>query len=183
MFKLVALDRLAVYWDSQTEIYSDLAPSSDFLSKMAQHFSFSGDHQHHRHHDFLLAPVSGHAHFKRNCSPKPLRSLSLARLSCNVQLDRVTLEVRDGQYQQLVECCRSLELLKRGLRYRRWRPQEWAASGASGASDGGRKSSKARLWWQFAGRCVASDVRRQRKNRNWQRAVERVRDILSYGKL
>lgn len=35
-------------------------------------------------HEYLLAPVSGHAHLKRNCSQKPLRSLLQVRFSMAV---------------------------------------------------------------------------------------------------
>ncbi len=45
------------------------------------------------------------------------------RLACDLQLDRVTVELRELQYFQLVQCSRSLELLTKGLRYRRFRPE------------------------------------------------------------
>ena len=159
MFKLVELDRLSVYWDTADEMYSAL-PVAELSTRMMKPCSSDK-------HEFLLAPVSGHAHFKRNCSQKPLRSLNQPRLSCDFQLDRVTVELRDVQYHQLVQCCRSLEHLTKGLRYRRWRPQCPV-------------SGNGRLWWQCAGQCVISDIRKNWKGRNWETVMQRVSDVLAY---
>ena len=123
-------------------------------------------------HDLLLAPVTGRAHYQRNCSQKPLRSLNSPRIACDFQLDRVNVEVRDVQYRQMVDCCRSIELLSRGLPFRRWRRrlEEEAGGGAN----------RGRRWWTFAAHCVISDIKKKNSGRNWNFVSRRVADILRY---
>lgn len=159
MYKLFELDRLAIYWDTRTELFSRL-PISELSERMKQPCSSDI-------HDFLLAPVTGHAHYKRNCSQKPLRSLNVPRIACDFQLDRVNIELRDVQYHQIVQCCRSLELLSRGLQFRRWRLDSDVAEPAIQR-------------WKFAYQCVLSDIHKKNRGRNWSFLNQRVRDILTY---
>lgn len=161
MYKLLELNGLAVYWDTSSEMYADLPPER-LAAKLSQPCSVE-------HHEFLLAPVSGYAHLKRNCSSRPLRSLNQPRIACDFQLDRVNVELRDVQYHQLVKCCRSLEMLSRGLQYRRWRLDS--------------EENNARRWWIFACQCVVAEVRKKNRGRNWTFATERARDIVSYVRL
>lgn len=159
MYKLLEMDGLAVYWDTNTELYSDL-PLELLTTKLMQSCSVERN-------EFLLAPVSGYAHLKRNCSAKPLRSLNQPRIACDFQLDRVNVELRDVQYHQLVQCCRSLELLARGLQFRRWRVD----------SEG---EFQARRQWIFAGQCVLSEIRKRNRCRNWAFALNRAKEIQLY---
>lgn len=159
MYKLFELDRLAIYWDTRTDLFSQLS-TSELSHRMKQPCSSDI-------HDFLLAPVTGHAHYKRNCSQKPLRSLNLPRIACDFQLDRVNVELRDVQYHQIVQCCRSLELLSRGLQFRRWRLDSDVADPPIQR-------------WKFAYQCVLSDIRKKNRGRNWSFLNQRVRDILTY---
>lgn len=160
MYKLLELQGLAVYWDTTSELYADLPP--DKLSAKMSH-PCSVDH-----HDFLLAPVSGYAHLRRNCSPRPLRSLNQPRVACDFQLDRVNVELRDVQYHQLVQCCRSLEILSRGLQYRRWRVD----------SEGSPRKR-----WTFACQSVLAEIRNRNRGRNWNYASQRAKDVVAYVRL
>ena len=159
MYKLFELDRLAIYWDTKTDLFSELS-INELTQRMKQPCTSDI-------HDFLLAPVTGHAHYKRNCSQKPLRSLTVPRIACDFQLDRVNVELRDVQYHQIVQCCRSLELLSRGLQFRRWRLD-------SDVPD------RAIQRWKFACQCILSDIRKKNRGRNWSFVNQRVRDILMY---
>lgn len=159
MYKLLELDGLAIYWDTNTELYSDL-PLDLLTTKLMQSCSVERN-------EFLLAPVSGYAHLKRNCCVKPLRSLNQPRISCDFQLDRVNVELRDIQYHQLVQCCRSLELLARGLQFRRWRVDSEC-------------EFQPRRLWKFAGQCILSEIRKRSQCRNWSFALNRAREITLY---
>lgn len=159
MYKLLELDGLAVYWDTNTELYADL-PLDVLSSKLMQPCSVERN-------EFLLAPVSGYAHLKRNCSAKPLRSLNQPRIACDFQLDRVNVEIRDVQYHQLVQCCRSLEMLSRGLQYRRWRVDS-------------EVEFHPRRQWRFAGQCVIAEIKKRNQSRNWPFAINRAKEIILY---
>lgn len=159
VYKLLELEGLAVYWDTNTEIFSDL--SGDKLSeKLMQPCCVER-------HEFLLAPVNGYAHLKRNCSAKPLRSLNQPRVACDVQLDKVNVELRDTQYHQLVHCCRSLELLSRGLQFRRFRSDS-------------EPGSQALRRWRFVKSWVQHHVQKRLRGRNWPYALQRAKDIVLY---
>ena len=58
-----------------------------------------------------------------------------------------------------------MELLSRGLQFRRWRYDS---------------ESNQVDRWTFASRCVLNDVRRRARGRNWTFASQRARDIVSY---
>ena len=58
-----------------------------------------------------------------------------------------------------------MELLSRGLQFRRWRYD----------SECNRVNR-----WTFATRCVLNDVRRRFRGRNWTFALQRARDVVSY---
>ena len=159
MYKLLELDGLAMYWDTNTELFADL-PLDVLSNKLMQPCSVERN-------EFLLAPVSGYAHLKRNCSAKPLRSLNQPRIACDFQLDRVNVEIRDVQYHQLVQCCRSLEMLSRGLQYRRWRVDS-------------EVEFHPRRQWRFAGQCVMAEIRKRNQSRNWPFALNRAKEIILY---
>ncbi len=159
MYKLLELDGLAVYWDTNTELFSEL-PQDILSTRLMQPCSVERN-------EFLLAPVSGYAHLKRNCSSKPLRSLNQPRVACDFQLERVNIELRDIQYHQLVQCCRSLELLSRGLQFRRFRV------------DSDVEFHPTRQW-KFAGQCIISEIRKKNRSRNWFYTVNRAKEISMY---
>lgn len=159
MYKLLELDGLAIYWDTNTELFSEL-PLEVLTIKLMQSCTVERN-------EFILAPVSGYAHLKRNRSSKPLRSLNQPRIACDFQLERVNIELRDVQYHQLVQCCRSLELLARGLQYRRWRED------SEGEFNAGRQ-------WKFAGQCILSEIRGRNQSRNWTFVINRAREISQY---
>ena len=159
MYKLLELEGLAVYWDTNTELYFDL-PQDILSNRLMQPCSIERN-------EFLLAPVSGYAHLKRNCSFKPLRSLNQPRVACDFQLDRVNIELRDVQYHQLIQCCRSLEMLSRGLQFRRFRVD----------SD---VEFQPRRQWKFAGQCIISEIRKRNRSRNWPFVINRAKEIALY---
>lgn len=159
MYKLLELDGLAVYWDTNTELFADL-PLDVLSSKLMQPCSIDKN-------DFLLAPVSGYAHLKRNCNAKPLRSLNHPRVACDFQLDRVNIEIRDVQYHQLVQCCRSLEMLARGLQFRRWRVDS-------------EVKFHSRRQWEFSANCIIAEIRKRNQCRNWPFAICRAKKIVLY---
>lgn len=159
VYKLLELEGLAVYWDTNTEVFSDL-PCDKLSEKLMQPCCVER-------HEFLLAPVNGYAHLKRNWSAKPLRSLNQPRVACDFQLDKVNVELRDTQYHQLVHCCRSLELLARGLQFRRFRSDS-------------EPGSQAQRQWRFATGCVLHDLQKRFRGRNWGHALQRAKDVVLY---
>uniref|UniRef100_A0A0P6FFD1 Vacuolar protein sorting-associated protein 13D n=1 Tax=Daphnia magna TaxID=35525 RepID=A0A0P6FFD1_9CRUS len=161
MYKLLELDGLAVYWDTNTELFANL-PLDVLSSKLMQPCSIERN-------EFLLAPVSGYAHLKRNCNVKPLRSLNQPRVACDFQLDRVNIEIRDVQYHQLVQCCRSLELLARGLQFRRWRVDSEVQS-----------HPHPRRQWRFSVNCIIAEIRKKNQSRNWPFVIRRAKEIVLY---
>jgi len=99
MYKVLELQGLAVYWDTNTDLYCSDDGNASFENLSAKLMQPCTVEKH----EFLLAPVSGCAHLKRNCSAKPLRSLNQPRVACDLQLERVNIELRDVQYHQLVQ--------------------------------------------------------------------------------
>jgi vacuolar protein sorting-associated protein 13D len=58
--------------------------------------------------DFILQPVSATASVKRNCSERPLSSKKIPRMTCDLQLSSIPVEISERQYQCAIVGARTL---------------------------------------------------------------------------
>lgn len=110
-YKTIDLTSLALYWDHVPE---DRFMSDMSMSELASAMD-SSEGQHH----YIVAPVSGYAHVKRNRSELPLRSVSTPRLVCELHLSEVPISLADWQYEQLVHAVHTLDFVSVVQTYRR----------------------------------------------------------------
>ncbi|XP_057380115.1 intermembrane lipid transfer protein Vps13D-like [Daphnia carinata] len=117
MYKLLELNGLAVYWDTDANAFWDL-PLSDLCKKM-KCCSMKQD-------AFILTPTHGYAYIKRNRTTTSLQSLEQPRVKCDFVLDQVDIEFRDAQYYQ---CCKVLEMLSRRSNHKFNPRRQWKYAG------------------------------------------------------
>lgn len=117
MYKLLELNGLAVYWDTDSNVFADL-PLNDLCQKMKRCLI--------QRDAFILTPTHGYAHIKRNRVTAPLQSLEQPRIKCDFVLDQVDIEFRDAQYYQ---CCKILEMLSRHGNHKFNPGRQWKYAG------------------------------------------------------
>ncbi|XP_043215701.1 vacuolar protein sorting-associated protein 13D-like [Amphibalanus amphitrite] len=155
-FKLLDLQQLDVYWDTQAQMYSDMT-----IGQLAE-VMIAGAH-----HEFLLSPVTVQARLKRDCSERPLRSRARPRHVLDLQCERLSLSLADKQFQQAVGWARSMEVLdrrRRCLRHRADRPPREAPA----------------AWWRFAILTHLDRIGRRRRHCTWEAACERAALVVRY---
>uniref|UniRef100_A0A8D8MD60 Vacuolar protein sorting-associated protein 13D n=1 Tax=Cacopsylla melanoneura TaxID=428564 RepID=A0A8D8MD60_9HEMI len=87
-FKLVQMNNLSIYWDSLDQggnLWNNLS-NAELAARIKQES---------KGHNYILSPVSAHAHLKKNLSEQPIRSKSQPRIFCDLHLDNVPLHVTD----------------------------------------------------------------------------------------
>ncbi|XP_064107510.1 intermembrane lipid transfer protein VPS13D-like isoform X2 [Macrobrachium nipponense] len=158
-YKLLELNNMGVYWDTNTEMYS-----SKSLADLAAHMLQAIEK---KDHEYILAPVSATACVKRNLSEAPLRSRSSPRITCDLKLDTFPLSLSDSQYRQVLKWNKEYDRLDKVRHYRKWRPN---CSVKDSTYD----------WWQYAIQSHLDRIHRRYVGRNWVFAQQRAVDIVKY---
>ncbi|RZF46007.1 hypothetical protein LSTR_LSTR006773 [Laodelphax striatellus] len=140
-FKVVQLTNLAIYWDSCCRMEEGAKMWGDM--SMQELMGAMGG-QNSDNHEFLLTPVSGAAHIKRNRSEQALRSRNQPRIICDLLLEDVPITLSDKQYGQMVGCTKGLDRIEKNRRYRKHRPSLPVKEAP-------------RAWWHYAFACLLSD--------------------------
>ena len=107
-FKLVELQNVAAYFNFGCEMFGDLGveelKEKMFLDLASPSSSSSSSSEY----DFVLNPVSATAKVRRNCSERPLNSRKTPRMTCDLQLGSIPIELSERQYRSAVASARSL---------------------------------------------------------------------------
>lgn len=155
-FKLLQLSDLGIYLDRVTDdqLWGDLS-ISELAVAMGQKTSPSLKH------DYILSPVSGKAHVKRNLSEHPLRSRTHPRIVCNLNFEEVQLSLSDVQYGQVVNCIKGLDYIQLSQRYRKHRPSCTV-------------KEDPRAWWKYAFTCVTIP------KATWNIVLDKAKENVAY---
>ncbi|XP_063378533.1 intermembrane lipid transfer protein Vps13D [Cydia fagiglandana] len=159
-FKLLELQRLAVYWDVMppNEMMADCS-MSELTERMSQ--TWLGIHQ------WLLAPATATARVRRERTEQPLRSRTRPRLTAHLTLDTVLLNLTQRQYSEAVGCSLGLERIARLREFRSLRPAVPVRQGA-------------RLWWLYALRCHYPDHTWMEPAPTWGSCLAQARAARQY---
>ncbi|KAG5879440.1 hypothetical protein JTB14_025696 [Gonioctena quinquepunctata] len=162
-FKLVELQKFAVYWMNlnEGEALSDLS-----IAELAEAVISKKIEKNIR--NYIIPSVSAQAHLKRNRSTRPLRSMA-PRIGSDLLLEEVNLTLNDWQYNQLVTCMRGLENVDRLRRYHQYKPVLPI-------------KSDARAWWLYAISCLHPDKQPAicRPRPTWESCLKRARENVKY---
>ncbi len=120
-------------------------------------------------HSFILNPVCATAHVTRNCSERPLNSRKTPRITCDLTLDSIPLELSDRQYRCLAAGGRTLHQVRRNLKYWKWRPA--AAQPVYGHE---------RLWWRYAIACHRERIRERNESYTWEVVLRKCGENVKY---
>ncbi|CAG2102262.1 unnamed protein product [Medioppia subpectinata] len=170
MRKLLELEGFSVYWDTNTQLFSHL-DLQEMVTKMRQHLDSGCDMNGAPvDHEYILAPVSGKAFLKRNCSEKPLTCRAVPRTVIDLQLDQVPVLLTAIQYKHIMEWSIAFNRANTVWKYRKWRPNV-------------SPIGNSKLWWKFAIDANMRAYRERRRRRDWTFILNRSRDIVKYCEL
>ncbi|CAG9783490.1 unnamed protein product [Diatraea saccharalis] len=181
-FKLLELQRLAVYWDP-VEV-----PGGMYAGCVVPELTERMGGSWRAPHRYVVAPAGARARVRRERTGQPLRSRTRPRLACHLALDAVTLNLASKevviyaknkryktmtcvmvqwQYDGLVGCAAGLARIARVREYRALRP----AAPVRG---------HARRWWLYALSCHVREHPWTEPKPSWSSCVERARQTRRY---
>ncbi|XP_044259687.1 vacuolar protein sorting-associated protein 13 isoform X2 [Tribolium madens] len=154
IFKIVTLDGLAVYWNSNTACY-DRLPKVDLLHKMCTEIASKNNTP--INYTYVLGPINASARLRINQRPeldKP--AFSIPKIHLNLDMERLFVGITKAQYRDIIALGDSMDRMMKGIPYRKFRPNVSSYK------------NHYKMWWHFAYNCVLeSEVRRKRRNWDW----------------
>ncbi|XP_014665862.1 PREDICTED: vacuolar protein sorting-associated protein 13D-like [Priapulus caudatus] len=170
MLKLVELQDFSIYWDTNASLIGDLS-MPELTTHMQRPISTDHAQQGAAQHEYILQPVSAQAKLRRNCSVLPLRSRVTPRITCDLVMDRMQLNIGEPQYRSMIAWMKEYDRFERSRQYRRWRPVVNVKDSAA-------------TWWKFCMTSVLHTItnrnRRCTKNFMLQRARTNVQYVHTY---
>uniref|UniRef100_A0A8C2TKL7 Chorein N-terminal domain-containing protein n=1 Tax=Coturnix japonica TaxID=93934 RepID=A0A8C2TKL7_COTJA len=126
--QLLCLDSLSAYWNVHSKMY------------------YHGSHE-----QILVIPISASARVFIN--PIAEVELKTPKLDCNVEVQRIAIELTKPQYLSMIDLLESIDYMVRNAPYRKYRPNVCL-------------HKNARQWWKYAGDSVL-EVHIRRCTRMW----------------
>ncbi|XP_039291061.1 vacuolar protein sorting-associated protein 13 [Nilaparvata lugens] len=152
IFKHLTIDGLAIYWNSNCELFS-LLQSQGLNNKFQSGIPSKG--QLVPGYKYMVGPISCTAKLQLNTKPE-LDDFQVPKSLFNIEMEKVQLKISKLQYRDIFALVDSLDRMRRAALYRKYRPQVNSYRGHY------------KLWWQYAYTCVLEEeVRRRRRNWDW----------------
>ncbi|XP_049867189.1 intermembrane lipid transfer protein Vps13D [Pectinophora gossypiella] len=160
-FKLLELQKLAVYWDPMPGPAAMFANCTinELTERMAQTWKAT--------HRYLLEPASATARVRRERTAQPLRSRTRPRLTAHLTLHTVALNLNSRQYSEAVGCALGLEQVAKLREFRALRP----AAPVKG---------HAREWWIYALKCHTHHYHFTEPRPTWASCAAAGREARAY---
>ncbi|XP_071787909.1 intermembrane lipid transfer protein VPS13A-like isoform X9 [Asterias amurensis] len=166
IYKMLRLDCLSVYWNSNSELYSDL-PRPQQQAKMRETIT-SDPTKTPKNYQFLVEPISLKAQLKLNT--KPENDMANPKAWLNLVIDSIGLAVRQKQFRDVMKMLDSFERMSRNEPFRKYRPTC-------------PTKGNAKIWWHYAQKCILEEtVRRRHKMWSWTHIKEHRRMCREYQK-
>ncbi|KAI5634491.1 vacuolar protein sorting-associated protein 13D [Phthorimaea operculella] len=160
-FKILELQKLAVYWDPVTSPNDLLANCSisELTERMTQTWLAS--------HRYMLEPASATARVRRERTAQPLRSRTRPRLTAHLTLNTVALNLNSRQYSEIVGCALGLEQIAKLREFRELRPSVPV-------------KGHARDWWIYALKCHTPNTQFTEPKPTWETCLLAAKQAREY---
>lgn len=160
IYKLVRLNSLSAYWNSQTTLYEDM--SREEILKLLKENIAGTDHQ--TSYTYLIEPIQSVAHLRLHTKPE-LDKFKIPKIFLTIIFDNIDLALTKNQYDDILELLESFERMAIMSRYRKYRPSVTLKGNAS-------------IWWHYCYSCILEEtVRRRRRMFSWEH-IKKHRDTM-----
>ncbi|KAK5973526.1 Vacuolar protein sorting-associated protein 13C [Trichostrongylus colubriformis] len=155
--KLVLLENLAVYWNSGSELFSDLSDKKEIRRKL-QATIHNGKNQPDGY-KYILQPIKMQAKLKLNQKPESDGTdWQTPKIDLSVDMETLALAIGKFQYQDILLFLEAQERFNLATQYLKYRPNLNEYRGHY------------KEWWHFAYTAILEEkVRRRRNNWSWPR--------------
>ncbi|XP_061856365.1 intermembrane lipid transfer protein VPS13C isoform X2 [Colius striatus] len=163
IYKLLCLDSLSAYWNIHSKMYYH-GSREQILDQLKRGIPCSGyqpqDYQ------YIFRPISASARLYIN--PYAEVELKTPKLDCNVEVQRIVVELTKAQYLSMIDLLESIDYMVRNAPYRRFRPNV-------------SLHKNARQWWKYAGNSVLEvHIRRHTRMWSWSNIKQHRQLLKSY---
>uniref|UniRef100_A0A914WWB3 Uncharacterized protein n=1 Tax=Plectus sambesii TaxID=2011161 RepID=A0A914WWB3_9BILA len=165
IFKLVQMNSLAVYWNSDTKLISDMTSKEEIGRAMRSVIATSNNLP--QGYNYILEPISVDAKLRLNQKPEADETdWTTPKILLNVSVELIGLHIGKYQYQDVLLFLEAQERFTLAGRYLQYRPDLLEYKGHY------------REWWKFAYTSILEEnVRRKRRNWSW-RHMKAHRDLV-----
>uniref|UniRef100_A0A8B9DN47 Vacuolar protein sorting 13 homolog C n=1 Tax=Anser cygnoides TaxID=8845 RepID=A0A8B9DN47_ANSCY len=154
--KLLCLDSLSAYWNVHSKMYYHGSREQILMI-----FKVPPNP--------IFRPVSASARLYIN--PYAEVELKTPKLDCNVEVQRIAIELTKPQYLSMIDLLESIDYMVRNAPYRRFRPNV-------------SLHKNARQWWKYAGDSVLEiHIRRHTRMWSWSNMKQHRQLLKSYKKM
>ncbi|WKX92088.1 hypothetical protein Q1695_010264 [Nippostrongylus brasiliensis] len=155
--KLVLLDNLSVYWNSDSELFSDLHDKKEIRKKLQDTIHTGSDPP--SGYKYILQPIKMQAKLKLNQKPETDGTdWKTPKIDLSVDMETLALAIGKLQYQDILLFLEAQERFNLATQYLKYRPHLNIYRGHY------------KEWWHFAYKAILEEkVRRRRNNWSWPR--------------
>ncbi|KAK3153327.1 hypothetical protein QOZ80_2BG0170820 [Eleusine coracana subsp. coracana] len=163
--KSVELERLALYFDSDSSPWSINKPWEDLQpSEWSQVFEFreqDGSESASKKHTYILQPISGKAKYTK-LQLAEAKKTGQALQNAAVDLDDVTLSLSKDGYRDILKMADNFSSFNQRLRYAHLRPSLPV-------------KSDPRAWWKYAYKVVTQEMKKASGSLSWDQLLRNAR--------
>uniref|UniRef100_A0A915Q109 Vacuolar protein sorting-associated protein 13A n=1 Tax=Setaria digitata TaxID=48799 RepID=A0A915Q109_9BILA len=168
VYKLVSLKNLAVYWNSDSKLISDLSDNAAALQAMNDAIVIGKKKP--IGYKYLLEPINLQAKLALNQKPEADGSnWKIPKIKLILDLDVLAIAFCKFQYQDLLLLLEAQERFRTAAQYLKYRPNLNDYKGHY------------KEWWHFAYNAIVEEsVRRRRNNWNWEKMKKHRKSLRDY---
>ncbi|XP_074661340.1 intermembrane lipid transfer protein VPS13A-like [Tubulanus polymorphus] len=147
--KLVQLDCLSLYWNSDTALYSELPKEQLLVNSIASATNKTNL-------NYVLNPIRSKVQLTLNTKPEALE-FTVPKILLNVVFEEIGVHLSKKQYQNVLEMLESVERMQLTSVYRKYGRPDVPYKG------------HAKEWWHYAYTCtMEGNIKRRKKMWSWQ---------------
>lgn len=108
-----------------------------------------------------MGPINSSARLRLNQKPEnDSPAYSFPKIHLNLDMEKLYVGVSKSQYRDIIALASSMDRMTKGLPYRKYRPH--------------LNTYKAHYkeWWHFAYKCILDDIRRRKRDWDWNHISE-----------
>ncbi|CAD5206105.1 unnamed protein product [Bursaphelenchus okinawaensis] len=169
-YKLVNLQDLSIYWNSHSELISDLSERKAIRKALLETIGTAEKRL--QDYKYILEPIRMDARLKLNQKPESDNSnWTIPKVDLGVEMERLALCIGRYQYQDILLFMEAQERFNLASTYLKYRPHLNEYKGHY------------KEWWRFAYTCILEEnIRRKKNNWSWHRMKKHRNLVKEYKK-
>lgn len=156
IFKELTISWLCFYWNSNDKLFqlTSLHRKKELENGLREGVGSQTNVP--QSYNYLLGPINAKSNLRINLHPESDgTNFAIPKFSLNFDLEGFLICITKEQYQDLIFFLETLSLMKTASLYRKYRPSVMTYKG------------NAKIWWKFAHKCITHDIKRKKRDWDW----------------